>query len=165
MFGDNVRARRAARALPRTPQQKRKRKRREKRDKKDKTCTVITTRWYADSIRHPHTRPPRPHIAFLPNTNHHRYSPITQPCHKDTPLNQQCCDNEHKDRRGERDTVPPPHFPTHNKHGNTRQKRNGNDTRGNGQCEWGQDNVKCQTQSEDRASQHTPLPPFNRATG
>ena len=49
---------------------------------------------------------PPPPTAFLPNTNHHHYSPITQPCHKDTALNQQCCDNEHKDRRGERDTTP-----------------------------------------------------------
>lgn len=38
-------------------------------------------------------------------------------------------------RRGKRGTLPPPHFPTHNKHSNTRQKRNGNDTKGT-------DNVK-----------------------
>lgn len=80
---------------------------------------------------------------------------MTQPCHKDTALNQQCCDSKHKDRRGERNTVPPPHFPTHDKHDNTRQKRNEGDTRGTGQCEGGQDNVKGRTQSEDRASQHT----------
>nr|DAN72614.1 MAG TPA: hypothetical protein [Caudoviricetes sp.] len=25
---------------------------------------------------------------------------MTQPCHKDTTLNQQCCDSKHKGRRG-----------------------------------------------------------------
>lgn len=38
-----------------------------------------------------------PH-ALPPNTNHHRYSTMTQPCHKDTTLNQQYCDNKHKGR-------------------------------------------------------------------
>ena len=33
--------------------------------------------------------------AILPNTNHHRYPTMIQPCHKDTTLNQQCCDNKH----------------------------------------------------------------------
>lgn len=59
---------------------------------------------------------------------------MTQPCHKNTTLNQQYCDNEHKGRRGGQDTTPPPYFPTHNKHGNTRQKRDGDNTRGAGQC-------------------------------
>ena len=90
---------------------------------------------------------------------------MTQPCHKDTTLNQQCCDNKHKDRRGERNTVTPPHFPTHNKHSNTRQKRNKNDTKRAGQREGERDNARCQTQPKHGAPQHTPHPPFNRATG
>ena len=66
VFGDNVRARRAARALPRTPTIRRKRKRREDEPhpppfhtpqhnttRQNKTCTVVTTRWYADSIPYP----------------------------------------------------------------------------------------------------------------
>lgn len=61
------------------------------------------------------TRPSAPH-------NHHPYPIMTQPCHKDTTLNQQCCDREHKDGKRERegrDTITPPHFPIHNKHSNT----------------------------------------------
>lgn len=34
-----------------------------------------------------------------PHSNHHRYSTMTQPCHKDTTLNQQCCDSEHNEGR------------------------------------------------------------------
>ena len=41
------------------------------------------------------------HTALLPNTNHHRPSAITQPCHKDTTLNQQCRDGEHMEGRKE----------------------------------------------------------------
>lgn len=40
-----------------------------------------------------------PH-ALLPHANHHHYSTITQPCHKDTTLNQQCCDSKHKREGG-----------------------------------------------------------------
>lgn len=116
VFGDNVRARKAARALPRTPTQKGRERKRDRKTRQatrtthpphhrhstthnimrqDKTRTVITTRWYADSILH------TPH-ALLPNTHHHHYSPITQPCHKDTAPNQQCCDREHRRwKRGE----------------------------------------------------------------
>nr|DAS34302.1 MAG TPA: hypothetical protein [Caudoviricetes sp.] len=54
-----------------------------------------------------------PH-ALLPNTNHHRYSTMTQPCHKDTTLNQQCCDREHKRWRGRiRDRYNRSHETTH----------------------------------------------------
>ena len=42
-----------------------------------------------------------PH-ALLPNTNHHPYSTKTQPCHKDTTLNQQCCDSKHTKEKGDR---------------------------------------------------------------
>lgn len=168
VFGDNVRARWAARALPRTPTTGKRRRQREEEDKQrdltlshppvipqstthntmrqDKTCTVIT-----HCHHHTHT----PH-ALLPNTNHHRYSTMTQPCHKDTALNQQCCDREHKKGKGEeknttvhmRQHTPPqhdsvaqhgtaaatrqqcrtpPHFPAHN----TQQKE------GAEQCEKG----------------------------
>nr|DAV87848.1 MAG TPA: hypothetical protein [Caudoviricetes sp.] len=54
---------------------------------------------------------------------------MTQPCHKHTTLNQQCRNSEHKDRRARQDktrqnTVPPhtPHFPTHNKQGEAKQR-------------------------------------------
>lgn len=55
-----------------------------------------------------------------PRTNRHRHSTMTQPCHKDTILNQQCCDSKHKERKGEEgDTTvrneithaPPQHTP------------------------------------------------------
>lgn len=137
VFGDNVRARMAARALPRTPTQRGRERTKERQEDKtsnenytpitpitpppfhnpqhnttkqdktrqDKTCTVVTTKWYADSIL---PTPP----AFLPNANHHRHSTMTQPRHKDTALNQQCCNNEHKEeedgkgrREEERDTT------------------------------------------------------------
>ena len=86
VFGDNVRARKAARALPRTPTHKRKRKREDKRREPPPRTTVL-----------------------LPNTNHHRHPTMTQPCHKDTTLNQQWCDNKHTqgwdDTRGEQDNA------------------------------------------------------------
>ena len=81
MFGDNVRARRAARALPRTPI-------REEEEKEE------------EEQREPCT----PHTTAIPShLNHHRHSAMTHSCHKTRRLNQQCCDNEHKDgeeRRG-----------------------------------------------------------------
>lgn len=113
VFGDNVRARRAARALPRTPTQ-----RGRGRGRGTKAHTPA---------------------ALLPITNHHRYSTMTQPCHKDTALNQQCCDSKHKGRRG------------------------------TGQCKRDKSNLKGRTQSEHgdntgtTHNQHTP--PFNKATG
>ena len=83
----------------------------------------------ASSILHPHT-------ALLPNTTHHRYSTMTQPCHKDTPLNRQCCDGEHERRK-----------------------------RGEGrQCKRDKNNMKGRTQSEHGDNTHPPHPPFNRAT-
>lgn len=88
---------------------------------------------------------------------------MTQPCHKDTALNQQCCDNEHKDRRGERGTVHPPHFSTHNKHGNTRQKRNGNDTRGTDNVKGGgRHNARCQPQPEHGDNTQPTTPAIQR---
>ena len=55
-----------------------------------------------------------PH-ALPPHTNHHRYSTMTQPCHKDTPLNQQCCDSEHTEEAGgkKRTTRHTPHATRH----------------------------------------------------
>lgn len=166
VFGDNVRARIAARALPRTPQQKRKRKRKRKkerqatrtthlshhrhstthntiRQRQNKTCTVVTTRWYADNIIHPPSVTPhtRPSIQHKPSHLFPNNTTLSQ----DTTLNQQCCDREHKDRRGKRDTVHPPHFPTHNKRGNTRQKRNGNDTKGTNNVKGGGPNPNTGT--------------------
>ena len=156
VFGDNVRARRAARALPRTPTAKRKRRREEE-----------------DTPSHL----PSP-TALPPNTNHHRYSTMTQPCHKHTTLNQQYCDNGHtrwmgRESNGTQFThntqhtthnPPPPFTSTHHlpiSHcimpPHTRRKRNETTRRE-------QDNVKGRTQSEDGAPQHTPLPPFNRTT-
>ena len=44
--------------------------------------------------QHTHTTAPPP------NTNHHRHSTMTQPCHKDTHLNQQCCNSKHTERAG-----------------------------------------------------------------
>lgn len=103
--------------------------------------------------------PPHTHTTLSTQHNHHRHSTMTQPCHNHTTLNQQRCNKEHKKgegrreekRRGEeKDTTihnetthtpqcaqhsssteqhTPPHFPTHNKHDNTRQKKNENDTR------------------------------------
>ena len=71
-------------------------------------------------------------------SNHHRYSTMTQPCHKDTTLNQQCCDSKHKEKGGaeKQDTFhTPPHFSTHHTHGNTRQKRRRRQCEGGtGQC-------------------------------
>ena len=70
---------------------------------------------------------------------------MTQPCHKDTTLNQQCCDSEHKRRKGEgkkhnihnetTHTALP--FSAHNTA--TRRRRERHDTRecnarGTGQC-------------------------------
>lgn len=40
------------------------------------------------------------HTAIPTHTNHHRYSTMTQPCHKDTTPNQQCCNREHKEGLG-----------------------------------------------------------------
>nr|DAO84563.1 MAG TPA: hypothetical protein [Caudoviricetes sp.] len=105
---------------------------------------------------------------------------MTQPCHKDTTLNQQCCDSKHKDREKrsrtqlhtkqtpaaaipQHNTTPlrqhhyckqhtPPHFPTHNKHTNTRAEEERT------QHEMGGPDPKTGT------PQHTPPPPFNTAT-
>lgn len=71
VFGDNVRARSAARALPRTPPTGRGRGRGKGRQRKK------------GDKRRDRTLSPR------------RHSPITQPCHKDTTINQQYCDSKH----------------------------------------------------------------------
>ena len=58
----------------------------------------------------------------------------------------------------------PPHFPTHNKHGNTRQKRNGNDTRGtdnvkgNRQCKV-PDPTRTRGNTQPTAPRHSTGPP------
>ena len=66
------------------------------------------------------------HPAFPPHANHHRYSAITQPCHKTHSTNQQYCDSKHKTKKNSGTQfhtkqphpyshhTPPPHFPTHN---------------------------------------------------
>ena len=74
---------------------------------------------------------------------------MTQPCHKDTTLNQQCCDREHKEgERGRKrmtDTTSP-RPAIHNTHPptshcimppHTRQKRDENNTKGGTQSEHG----------------------------
>lgn len=73
---------------------------------------------------------------------------MTQPCHKDTTPNQQCCDSKHKDRREEQSGTQfrrrtPPHFPTHNRHVTTRRGRGSRTMRrGQGQYEGGRDNAR-----------------------
>lgn len=115
VFGDNVRARRAARALPRTPQQEKKRKRRQERETERRKRQATRPHTLTPLTAIPHTttqcntaqqdnthhntqrvdsRQQTPH-TLLPNTNHHRHSTMTYPCHKDTTLNQQCCDSKH----------------------------------------------------------------------
>lgn len=87
------------------------------------------------------------HTALLPNSNHHRYSPMTQPCHKDTTqTNNAVTENidggkwkrrrEEEERQCERDRT-------------TQEGRK--------QCE-GEDPIRTR-------EQHTPtLPPFNGTT-
>ena len=189
VFGDNVRARIAARALPRTPTQRRERKEGGRQDsnknytpitpppfhnpqhnttKQDKTCTVVTTRRHADSIRHPLPTTHYLHTAFLPNTNYHRHSPITQPCHKDTTLNQQRYDREHKRWEGEKESRAQfPHRTSPPTTNTTTQDRRETETirEGTEQRAGEQDNARCQTQSEHEATHNPPPSPFNRATG
>ena len=193
VFGDNVRARKAARALPRTPTQRgRGRRRRGKQTTRQHTLTPShtppshnpqhsTTRQHAP----PHiksgqrtgdtTRPSTPH-------NHHRYSTMTQPCHKDTTLNQQCCDSKHNtyDARQRRCPPPlfyhtphttgrhtpstscrprhaPPHFPIRNRHDSTQRGRGEqDDTRTTRQCEGNRTIRRCRTQSSRQGATHTP---------
>ena len=84
-------------------QHKRKRKRKRKREDKRRDHTPSppppfhNTQHTTHNTQRVDSEQQAPH-ALLPNTNHHRYSKMTQPCHKDTALNQQCCDSEHKDR-------------------------------------------------------------------
>ena len=126
VFGDNVRARWAARALPRTPTTKKRERQEEKDKRRDHSHTHPShrhsTTHRVDSAHH------APH-ALLPNTNHRRHSTMTQPCHKHTTLNQQCCDSKHK-KRG----------------------------RGTGQYERGVGQCKVPAQSE-HGEQHTPTTP------
>ena len=129
-----------------------------------------------------------PH-ALLPNTNHHRYSTMTQPCHKDTALNQQCCDSKHKGRgEKERNTTftmrphtPPQHdsIARHNTATATRQqccthhhtsppttntttqnKKGTGTIRGEQTMRRGADNARCQTQSEHGGSTAHTTPAF-----
>lgn len=103
VFGDNVRARWAARALPRTPPTKRQRRKTERRRRRRQATRPhpphtppFHTPQHSTTKQDMHCRhnkvvcrqypPPPPRApAFLPHTNHHRYSTMTQPCHKDTP--------------------------------------------------------------------------------
>lgn len=137
VFGDNVRARRAARALPRTPTQKERRREERKGDKKyihhtylshhrrstthtqcDMTCTTTTahTTHEEPTATVGTTRPLRP-----PRTNHHRHSAITQPCHKDTHPNQQCCDSEHNEGQHDARESGTTQVPDPSEHGDTTQ--------------------------------------------
>ena len=129
--------------------ERQRRKKEEDKTRQDKTCTVITTRRYA------HTA----HTAFPPNTDCHRYSPITQPCHKDTRLKQQYCDNEHKieeQSRTERSPATALPHPQQTRQHKTEEERERYE--GNGQCEGEGHNAKCQTQSEHGTTQHTHTP-------
>lgn len=161
VFGDNVRARRAARALPRTPTSKEEEEERQRREETKKAN---------NETAHP--------TALPHNTNHHRYSTKTPPCHKNTTLNQQCCDNEHKDgREKERNTTftirphtphtPPSRSPhTTQQHSNTKKKRAARHegiqckrdwtTRGARSNSKTGNIVKRIGTTRDRASQHTP---------
>jgi len=84
---------------------------------------------------------------------------MTQPCHKNTTLNQQCCDSKHKDRRGERDRTEQnrtEHSSTTAHHRTsppttntaTQDKRGTGTTQGEQTMQEGQDNVKGRTQSK-----------------
>lgn len=128
VFGDNVRARTAARALPRTPPTRETEEEEEDKTRQDSKTT--------------HTLPHTTHTAIPPHTNHHHYSTMTQPCHKHTTLNQQCCDSEHKDRSGKRKRIAeqdiahhhtPSHFPTCN----TQHEKEQDNARGTGQRRMG----------------------------
>lgn len=136
VFGDNVRARRAARAPPRTPTQRgRGRRRWEKRERKNTPLTPS-------------------HTAFLPlHINHHRYSTMTQPCHKDTTLNQQCCDSKHRERREEQNGTQFRHRTSPPTTNTATHKRKGSEDDIKGQR-----HVKGRTQSE-HGGQHTPTAP------
>ena len=97
------------------------------------------------------------HTAIPPHTNHHRYSTMTQPCHKHTTLNQQCCDREHEDRSGKKKRIAeqdiahhhtPSHFPTCN----TQHEKEQDNTRGTGQRRMG--NTMKRTGTTQRRGHH-----------
>ena len=75
-------------------------------------------------------------------------------------------EEEEKEEKDKHETThhTPPHFPTHNKHGNTKQKGNGNDTRetdnvkGDGTMQGAGPNPNTGT------TRNPPLPPFNGTT-
>ena len=123
-----------------------------------------------------------PHTTALPpNTNHHRYSTMTHPCHKDTALNQHAVTANtvkgmRKNRTRHNSThhthhthhtphhTPPfithttlPHLTTHHATTHKTEKKRG-------RYEGSRTTRRCQTQSEHGAPQHTPPPPFNRTT-
>lgn len=153
VFGDNVRARKAARALPRTPTQRRRDKGRGQRKQTTRPHTPPpfhnpqhnTTR--QDKTRHilPPQHEWRTDVDTIP-INHHHYSTMTQPCHKDTTLNQQCCNRKHNTEENSRTqfhnevthrysqrhhrTSPPTTKATSHK-----RKGSGTVRRGAGQCE------------------------------
>ena len=110
---------------------------------------------------------PPSHTALPPNTNHHRYPTMTQPCHKNTPLNQQHCDNKHTRGQGKkvtRHSSRKAHHPAiHNTHHHTSPHTTHN-TRGSKTMQ-GEARQHSADPIQDGTPQHTPLPPFNRATG
>lgn len=98
---------------------------------------------------------------------------MTQPCHKNTTLNQQCCDSKHKNgRRGKAESphyqnlTPHKHHPTLQTHTPTalphtphKTKEKQGDIRGAGTTQRGDgNNAKGRIQSEDGAPPHIPHP-------
>lgn len=84
---------------------------------------------------------------------------MTQPCHKDTALNQQCCDSKHKDGGGERNTTftmtphtphTPPSRSPHTTHHTQQPKEKANSTTRGNAMQGGLDNAGYRIQFEDR---------------
>ena len=92
-------------------------------------------------------------------SNHHRYSTMTQPCHKNTTLNQQCCDSKHKEKGGQKNKTRSTHHRTSppTTHTATQDRSEDEDN-----VKGGQDNARCRTQSEEdgetvrNGEHHTP---------
>ena len=144
VFGDNVRARRAARALPRTPTRRGKGKGRG--EEKDEI-----------------THTARPAIP-----------PQHEPNHKDTTLNQQCCDSKHKTGRREEQDQPPRTTAIHNAHTTCTTLRNSRqhtrptalppprNKHSNARQERSRSNTTGRTRSKDGIPRHTTTPAIQR---
>ena len=94
---------------------------------------------------------------------------MTQPCHKDTPLNQQCCDNGHtrvaREESNRTQFTPTQHTPRHSQaHTTTLPHPQHTTQRGSTTMQGEARQHKVPNQFEDGAPQHTPLPPFNGTT-